>query len=239
MISFAFQSKTVTTALGLTIASAVASLAFVQSAVAFTAQPDVTAIEQVKTSAPIPHTVSWESSGQAEDGTKTIDHQEMVVVDSSDSSSVCSFSDIDADTRSLTLNKSNCPELHVYGYYEVELIEVYTDDTVSGEATETFRTKPPKPKNLRAKKREANAVRLRFDRGVQIAGNYIYVDYKIARRKNRSNIVENGSTYTDDNYVEVDGLPAGAKLQARVRFRNSSYGNSPWSAWKNFSTLEE
>ena len=215
------------------------SFGLVQSAAAFTAQPDVTSIEQVMAKRPIPHMVTWEMSGQVEDGDKTIDHIEMVVTDASDDSTVCSLSEIAADATAVTVNKANCEGLHVYGSYQVALVEVYTDDTESNEATENFKTKPPKPKNLRAKKRTANDVRLRFDRGVQIAGTYIYVDYKIARRKSRAKIVENGATYVDDNFVDVDNLPAGKKLQARVRFRSSTYGNSPWSAWENFRTLAD
>lgn len=206
---------------------------------ASTYQPTITSIDQVKAKSPVPHDVNWTISQQAEDGDKTIDHFQLTVTTVESDTTVCTIDDITADALTYRLSADTCTDLDVFNYYTVELLEVYDDDTESNEDTETFRTKPPKPKSLRIKDKQANSVRVRFKRGVQIAGEYLYIDYKVSRKNKPGSIVENGSVYSDDNYVDIDGLPANKALQVRVRFRSSSYGNSPWSAWKKFKTLED
>lgn len=204
----------------------------------FTAQPTISTVEQVQAKYPVPHDVTWTISGQAEDGSEIIESFSMTVTKQGDSTATCTITGISDVARTYRLNKSTCPGLRVYNQYTVTLWEVYADD-ISNADTETLRTKPPKAKRLKAKKKTANSVRIKFNRGVQIAGEYMYVDYKVARRNNSSKIVANGADYTGSNYVDITGLPANKKLKARVRFRSTAYGNSPWSTWKNFKTLAD
>lgn len=221
------------------LAASIALLVPTFAVQAYTYQPTITDITQVSTKYPVPHDVNWTISEQAEDGDKTIDHFYMIITNVIDDTVMCEVDEIGADVLTYRVNKSTCPDINVFNYYDVDLYEVYTDDTESNVATDTFRTKPPKAKSLKIRNKQANSVRVKFSRGVQVAGTYIYVDYIVSRKNKAGSIVLNGDEYTNDNYIDIDGLPANKGLQVKLRLRASSYGNSPWSAWEKFRTLED
>ncbi len=233
-----FMRKVLLGAMVTAVAALLLPVAATQAAeLAFTTQPTIE-FEQVKRRNPVPQTMTIAVSGQVDDGDETIDRMELTITDSTDDTTVCVIDDITADVRSLKINKKNCSDLNVLSQYSGSLVEYYESGNESRAGTATFRTAPPKLKRLRTpkKKRKANSIRVKFNRGVNAAGTSMYVDYVVTRRKNKSKIVENGTTYTRNNYVDISGLPANKKLSVKVALRSTSYGSGPWSKWKKFKT---
>lgn len=205
------------------------------TAQAYSNQPDITTIDQVDPKEPVTHDVNWLASDEVTAGEKILDHTRLTVIVVATLSEVCVI-EVPTDTEIYRLSTDTCPELGVYNFYNVQLVEVYSDATESTDENLTFYTNPPKPKSLEVKRREANSVRLKFKRGVQISGEYLYIEYIVARAKNKSKIVSNGQLFTGDNYIDVLDLPAEKNLQIKMRFVTSDYGNSAWSGWLKFKT---
>jgi hypothetical protein len=208
------------------------------AAQAYSNQPQITSIDQVDPKQPVNHDVNWIQSDEVIAGDRVLDYTRLTVTVVATLSEVCTIEVApDVDTYSLTTD--TCAELGVYNFYNVKLVEVYSDDTESSDENLTFYTNPPKPKSLEVKRRLANSMRLKFKRGVQIAGEYLYVEYIVARGKNTGKIVGNGELFTGANYIDVADLPAGKSLQIKMRFVTSDYGNSAWSSWTKFKTKED
>lgn len=218
--------------------SSTALLVPVIAAQAYSNQPQITSIDQTDVKQPVPHDVNWIPSDEVVAGDKLLDHYELNITDASTFADVCSV-DVSADAVTYQLTSVVCPQMDVYGFYNAQLIEIYSDTTESSDENLTFYTNPPKPKSLKIKHRLANSLRLKFKRGVEIGGEYLYVDYIVARGKNTGKIVTNGEAFTPSNYIDVTDLPAGKSLQIKMRFRSNEYGNSAWSNWMKFKTKED
>ncbi len=206
---------------------------------AYTFKPTVESVEQVSVKKPIPHEVTWSPSDKAENKEEGYELYgfEVTVERVSDEKTLATIT-TEIDDRSLVLNKSNVPGITVYDKYKVYVAEIYADST-SDTDREYFYTKPPKLKGLKIKKKQANSFRLKFKRGVRLAGESVNIEYKVTRRKNKSKLVATDSVRTSLNYVDIDGLPANKKLSVKARVVDSEYGNSKWSKWKNLKTKKK
>lgn len=227
--------KKITLALFLTTTALLVPVIAVQ---AYSNQPQITSIDQVDVKQPVNHDVNWIASDEVIAGDKVLDHTQLTVTVVATLSEVCSI-EVAPGVDTYRLSSDTCAELGVYNFYNVQLVEVYSDETESSDENLTFYTNPPKPKSLEVKRRLANSMRLKFKRGVQISGEYLYVEYIVARGKNTGKIVGNGELFTGANYIDVADLPAGKSLQIKMRFVTSDFGNSAWSSWKKFKTKED
>ena len=198
-------------------------------------------IESVEKSGkkPIPTTVTWVQSGYAEDGLVTLDHFEVVLVESATDTEIGTVTAAAGET-SVELNKTNIPDMKVYTQYSVQVDEYYTNDTMSEGFDETFYTAPPKLKNIRVKNKTLEedgdmSMLLKWRMPTNLAGDYVYYDYKITYPDKPSRLVaEDYDWGRDINSTTISNLP-GRKLQIKVRARDDSHGSGQWSAWKKFS----
>lgn len=196
---------------------------------------------EAASSKPIPTTITWTASEQAEDTTdgNTLDHFVVVVTNDTDSE-LASITVSDITTRSITLNKDNVPGIKAASRYTVRVDEYYSDDDTSEGFDSTFYTRPPKLKNLRVKDKTLEAdgdatVTLKWRQPVNLIDEYVYYDYKVVYPKNESRLVTDGYEWGSDvNSAVISNLPA-RTLKVKVRARSDSFGTGKWSAWKTFS----
>lgn len=188
---------------------------------------------------PIPTTITWIQSAAAEDGDVILDHFEVVLVEVDTDEEVGRVTAAVGET-SVELNKTNIPDMKVYTYYSVRVDEYYTDDTMSEGYDLKFYTAPPKLKNIRVKNKTLEedgdvSILLKWRMPTNLAGDYIYYDYKITYPDKPSRLVaEDYDWGRDINSTTISNLPA-RKLQIKVRARDDNYGSGQWSAWKKFS----
>lgn len=188
---------------------------------------------------PVPTTITWVASEQAEDGSKTLDHFVVVLLDES-SAELAELTVTDTTARSITLNRENVPDMKVFSRYTVRVDEYYTDGESSEGFDEAFYTRPPKLKNVRVtdKSLDSNngmSVTVRWRQPVNLRDEYVYYDYKIVRPNNESRLVADDYNWgADVKSATVTGLPA-RTLKVKVRARHDSYGSGQWSAWKTFN----
>lgn len=191
---------------------------------------------------PIPTTVTWVVSEQAEDGTMTLDRFVVVVLDDT-SAEIAAITVTDTTKRSITLTKTNVPDLKVYSVYTVRVDEYYTDDTSSEGYDGTFYTRPPKLKKVRVTDKTLEddgdmTVTVKWRQPVNLRDAYIYYDYKVVYPKNNSRLVADDYNWGSDvNSATITDLPT-RTLKVKVRARDDQYGTGQWSAWKKFNALQ-
>ncbi|MBI4407712.1 MAG: hypothetical protein HY565_04420 [Candidatus Kerfeldbacteria bacterium] len=190
-------------------------------------------------SKPVPTTVTWIASEQAEDGTMTLDHFVVVVMDDTDAE-LAALTVTDTSQRSITLTKTNVPDLKVYSAYTVRVDEYYTDDTSSEGFDGTFYTRPPKLKKVRVTDKTFEddgdmTVTVKWRQPVNLRDSYIYYDYKVVYPNDNSRLVADDYNWGSDvNSATIADLPA-RSLKVKVRARDDQYGTGQWSAWKKFN----
>ncbi len=197
---------------------------------------------EAASSKPVPTTITWIASMQAEDGTKTLDHVVVVLVDDTDAE-IAAITVTDTTARSITLNKDNVPAMKVYSYYTVRVDEYYTDGDSSEGLEDVFYTRPPKLKYLRVKNKTLEedgdmTVTVKWRQPVNLRDSYIYYDYKVVYPNDNSRLVADDYNWGSDvNSATIADLPA-RSLKVKVRARDDQYGTGQWSAWKTFNAPE-
>lgn len=190
-------------------------------------------------SKPIPTTVTWIASEQAENGDKTLDHFVVVVIDDNDAE-IASIIVTDTSDRNITLTKDNVEGMKVYSRYIVRVDEYYTDDDSSEGFDDAFYTRPPKLKNVRVKNKTLEedgdmTVTVKWRQPVNLRDEYVYYDYKVVYPNNNSRLVADDYEWGNEvNSATITDLPA-RKLKVKVRARDDQYGTGQWSKWKTFN----
>lgn len=188
---------------------------------------------------PIPTTITWVQSAAAEDGDVTLDHFEVVLIESDTDTEVGSVT-VAAGESSIELNKTNIPDMKVFTKYSVRVDEYYTDDTMSEGYDATFYTAPPKLTKVRVKNKTLEddgdmTITLKWRMPTNLRDEYVYYDYKITYPGNTDElVVEDYEWGLDVNSTIISNLPA-RKLQIQVRARTDAHGSGQWSAWKIFN----
>ena len=188
---------------------------------------------------PVPTTVTWIASEQAEDGTKTLDHF-VVVVEDDASAEIAAITVTDTTARSITLTKSNVPDMKVYSTYTVRVDEYYTDEESSEGFDDTFYTRPPKLKKVRVTDKALEddgdmTVTVKWRQPVNLRDSYLYYDYKVVYPNDESRLVADDYNWGSDiNSATIADLPT-RSLKVKVRARDDQYGTGQWSAWKKFN----
>lgn len=210
----------------------------VEVATQYSTRSNIDSIEAAN-SKPIPTTVTWIASEQAENGDKTLDHFEVVVIDDTEAE-LASIDVTDITDRTITLTKDNVEGMKVFSSYGVRVDEYYTDGDSSEGFDDTFYTRPPKLKNIRVKNKTLEddgdmTVTVKWRQPVNLRDEYVYYDYKVVYPKNNSRLVADDYEWGNDvNSATISNLPA-RKLKVKIRARHSQYGTGQWSKWKTFN----